>query len=140
MIDNSSRPERGFLMDLDLAIREERVAASGASHRTGMPHTYRHDRESFFSFFYGSQHFTRPSPRACLRNPRPTNNIFDQSSKVENIKCIAFIKKGFVETAPRIREMVASHFGETYYSRRCLCGTTRRQMTRAVPKIKCLMQ
>jgi hypothetical protein len=74
MIDNSSRPERGFLMDLDLAIREERVAVSGASHRTGMPHTYRHDLESFFSFLYGSQHFTRPPPQehVCVTRAPPT--------------------------------------------------------------------
>ncbi|KAA8904232.1 hypothetical protein FN846DRAFT_907877 [Sphaerosporella brunnea] len=58
--DDPSRPGKGLLIDLDLAIRRERIGTTGASHRTGtqdfmapgllidQPHSFRHDLESFF--------------------------------------------------------------------------------------------
>ena len=57
MVDKDNR---GFLIDLDLAIKEERVAASGAKGKTGTrafmaigallgeQHSFMHDLESFF--------------------------------------------------------------------------------------------
>jgi serine/threonine protein kinase len=89
MIDDSPRPECGFLIDLDLAIRRDRLAASGASHRTGtldfmatgllhgQPHTFRHDLESFFFVLIWIATFYTPAPNSVLRDPRPDNTLFD---------------------------------------------------------------
>jgi hypothetical protein len=69
--DNSTR--RGFLIDLDLAIRERRLDSSGARDKTGTKvfmaigaltgeqHSFMHDLESFFwVLFWICIHYTGP--------------------------------------------------------------------------------
>jgi hypothetical protein len=92
MIDDSPRPECGFLIDLDLAIRRDRLAASGATHRTGtldfmatgllsgQPHTFRHDLESFFFVLTWIAIFYTPAPNPVLRDPNKT--LFDACHEV----------------------------------------------------------
>jgi hypothetical protein len=76
-LDDTDLKVHKALIDLDLAIREERVAVSGASHRTGtphfmslgvlaaVPHTYRHDLESFFwVLLWIATFYTPASPKS----------------------------------------------------------------------------
>jgi serine/threonine protein kinase len=110
LIDESSRPECGFLIDLDLAIRQDRTSTSGASHRNGtpdfmatgllhgQPHTYRHDLESFFFVLIWIATFYTPAPNPVLKDPRPDNNLFDACHDVRSgdMKRIAKMKLGYL--------------------------------------------
>jgi hypothetical protein len=109
MIDDSPRPECGFLIDLDLAIRRDRLAASGATHRTGtpdfmatgllsgQPHTFRHDLESFFFVLTWIATYYTPPPNPVLRDP-PSKTLFEACHNVTcgDMEVIAVLKLGYV--------------------------------------------
>jgi hypothetical protein len=120
MIDDSPRPECGFLIDLDLAIRRDRLAASGASHRTGTPdfmavglldgngHTARHDLESFFYvLLWLSTYYTLAAGAAVRRSPAPENILFDNcdSHWGATFKGVAAIKLAHVDDAAEFQTL-----------------------------------
>ncbi|KAA8914714.1 hypothetical protein FN846DRAFT_925709 [Sphaerosporella brunnea] len=113
--DDSSRPGKGVLIDLDLAIRRERTQATGASHRTGTqdfmapgllsgnPHCFRHDLESFFYvLLWIATYYTVPAGDGSpteLRHQR-VKSIFDACDNMlyRDFSLMAVMKAGFVQS------------------------------------------
>lgn len=102
LIDRSSHPQSGFLIDLDLAVGLERLGTSGARHRTGTfmfmaveilknkgtRHNYRHDLESFFYVFLYLCTFDR-----VLNEPNETI-MADWTTNSETPEYVGSFKRG----------------------------------------------
>ncbi|KAA8904272.1 hypothetical protein FN846DRAFT_919773 [Sphaerosporella brunnea] len=113
--DDVTRPGKGLLIDLDLAIRRDRLSATGASHRTGTqdfmapgllsgnPHSFRHDLESFFYvLLWIATYYTVPpgdgSPTELRSFSSEVDTIFDACEDVSrNFMRLAIMKAGFVQ-------------------------------------------
>ncbi|KAA8904234.1 hypothetical protein FN846DRAFT_907881 [Sphaerosporella brunnea] len=113
--DDVTRPGKGLLIDLDLAIRRDRLSATGASHRTGTqdfmapgllcgnPHSFRHDLESFFYvLLWIATYYTVPpgdgSPTELRSFNLEVDTIFDCCEDVSrNFTYLAMVKSGFVQ-------------------------------------------
>lgn len=106
---------RSFLIDLDLAIKEQREESSGARAKTGTrafmaigvlygeKHTFMHDLESFFwVLFWICIHYTGP-----LRPGRVTKF---ESWNYEHITKLADIKKGTIADEGDFLETIEENF------------------------------
>jgi hypothetical protein len=119
-----TRAEAGILIDLDRAIHRARIATSSAKQRTGtpdfmavgvlygMPHTYRHDLESFFfvllwicTYYTGSECRRRSSP--------PADTLFDACySEHDEPAGTAEKKLGFVDKPGTFERWVIARMEE----------------------------
>jgi serine/threonine protein kinase len=115
--DNPSRPS--FLIDLDLAIKEDRGGASGAKGKTGTrafmaigallgeQHSFMHDLESFFwVLFWICIHYTRPD------KSRPVTE-FDKWNYV-NTEELAKLKLGTVTKESLFMKTITDNFTPYY--------------------------
>ncbi|KAA8894046.1 hypothetical protein FN846DRAFT_913332 [Sphaerosporella brunnea] len=121
--EDPTRVGKGLLIDLDLAIRRDRLNTTGASHRTGTqdfmapsllkghPHSFRHDLESFFYvLLWIATYYTVPhsAPTTLRSPPPPCTNIFDVCYQQRNFHSMAIMKAGYVESRKKFeRECLA---------------------------------
>ncbi|KAK4245137.1 hypothetical protein C7999DRAFT_43326 [Corynascus novoguineensis] len=95
--------DRGFLIDLDLAINEQRVGTSGAKGKTGTwafmavgalqgeQHSFMHDLESFFwVLFWICIHFDGPKKDRVVSRFDKWNYV-DTDERAEDLAGIKFI-------------------------------------------------
>ncbi|KAH8744073.1 hypothetical protein F5883DRAFT_30549 [Diaporthe sp. PMI_573] len=116
MIDKDNR---GFLIDLDLAIKEQRLSASGAKGKTGTrafmaigallgeQHSFMHDLESFFwVLFWICIHYNGPGKGKVVGE-------FDKWNYA-NTKELAILKKGQVSDEGDFVSEAAKNFTQYY--------------------------
>ncbi|KAL2164299.1 hypothetical protein VTH06DRAFT_3515 [Thermothelomyces fergusii] len=111
---------RGFLIDLDLAIKEERIQASGAKGKTGTrafmavgallgePHSFMHDLESFFWVLFW----------ICIHcnGPGQGTRVVDRFDKwnYADTEELAMLKLGTVSEEGIFRKTTEMNFTEYY--------------------------
>ncbi|KAA8902846.1 hypothetical protein FN846DRAFT_920128 [Sphaerosporella brunnea] len=126
--DDPSRAGKGLLIDLDLAIRRERIGTTGASHRTGtqdfmapalfrnQPHSFRHDLESFFYvLLWIATFYTVPPGDGSATETRVPGlqTIFDACDKAgRDYSVMAIIKAGSVQFASSFEQRCLSVLGD----------------------------
>jgi hypothetical protein len=115
--------DRGFLIDLDLAINEQRIGASGAKGKTGTwafmaigalqgeQHSFMHDLESFFwVLFWICIHFDGPTKNRVV--PRFDKwNYVDTDERAEDL---AGIKLIVVAREEMFMKTTATYFTQYY--------------------------
>ncbi|KAI9766861.1 MAG: hypothetical protein M1839_004748 [Geoglossum umbratile] len=117
---NSSWPS--FLIDLDLAIQEDRDKSSGAPKKTGTRafmaigalygenHSFMHDLESFFwVLFWICIHYNRPNKESRIVPKFEKWNYEDMDELAE-------IKSGIIADESHFLEMIRKHFTSYYQS------------------------
>ncbi|KAM7187663.1 hypothetical protein V8F20_010872 [Naviculisporaceae sp. PSN 640] len=117
--DEKNPSWRSFLIDLDLAIKEEREVASGARAKTGTrafmaigalldePHSFMHDLESFFGvLFWICIHYNGPG-----KDIGPTE--FESWNYDDDYK-LADLKKGQVSDEEDFKKRAAKNFTPYY--------------------------
>ncbi|KAA8894781.1 hypothetical protein FN846DRAFT_385548 [Sphaerosporella brunnea] len=111
----SPPPGQGLLIDLDLAIRRDRLSATGASHCTGTqdfmapglmcgnPHSFLHNlQSSFYVLLWIATYYTMPpgdgSPSELWTFNSEVDTIFDSCNDVSrNFTHVAMVKASFVQ-------------------------------------------
>ncbi|KAI1474459.1 hypothetical protein F4774DRAFT_422336 [Daldinia eschscholtzii] len=122
--DNSNPSRPSFLIDLDLAIKEERKGASGAKGKTGTrafmaigalrgeQHSFMHDLESFFwVLFWICIHDDGPNGKRLHK----VSEQFDKWNYV-NTQDLMLLKAGIISTEESFYEITADNFTKYYQS------------------------
>lgn len=125
MNENEYNPSwRAFIIDLDLAIKEQREESSGARGRTGTrafmaigvlygeKHSFMHDLESFFwVFFWICIHYSEPDKKPGVVPQFEKWNYIDMEELAE-------LKKGIVSDEGDFKKTMDEHFTLYYHSLR----------------------
>ncbi|OAL30160.1 hypothetical protein AYO20_08876 [Fonsecaea nubica] len=121
--DEDNPSQRSFLIDLDLAIKVPREAASGAKHKTGTrafmavgvlmgeQHSFMHDLESFFwVLFWLCIHYTGPGQSICSPVYENWNYAGDESLATSKVGTIAsetmFLKTASTHFTPYYQPLI----------------------------------